>query len=298
MNVPLPPSLSLVAPLGVRLWDPLFESAVTEGLQAWAYDEALPEVRTAGYANRSGVFAFRNLPGRRLLEFGSGDETYWASALAQQRSYTVEVRDPEARFLPFRLPDVRAPWRGLYASDVEPLSPPDVARVPLFSAPTRIASGPFAVVRAELHEPVPSDPTETRPAPWAVVELDVPGREVPVRGMADRNGRVLLLFPYPEPEGGAFVSPPGGAALLAQEWTLPVRVFFTRPEPVPETPDLRATLLAQAPAVAWESDSPFSLPLGETVVRFGLTTVLRSRESATGKDLTYVLITGGGSPPS
>jgi hypothetical protein len=298
MNVPLPPSLGLVAPLGLRLWDPLFERAVTEGLAAWAYDEALPEVRSTGYANRSGVFAFRNLAGRRALEFGSGDAAYWASAIPQQRAYTVEIRDPETRFLPFRLRDVRAPWRGLYSSDLEPASPPDVARVSLFSAPTRIESGPFAVVRAELREPQPGDPKRTRPAPWAIVELDVPGREVPVQGMADRDGRIQLLFPYPEPEGGAFVSPPGGPALLGQEWRLPLRVLFTRPEPVPETPDLRATVLGQAPAVAWESDSPLSAPLDEAVVRFGHTTVLRSRESATGDALTYVLITGGGSPPS
>jgi len=293
MNAPLPPPLGLVAPLGLRLWDPLFESAVTDGLAAWAYDEARPEVRCSGYANRSGVFAFRNLPGRGAVEFGSGDDAYWADALAQQRRYTVEVHDRQARFLPFRLREVRAPWRGLFSSDLEPASPPDVAPVPLFSAPTRVVAEPFAVVRAELRE-TPGD----RPAPWAIVEMDVPGRALPVRGMSDREGRVLLVFPYPEPESGAFVSPPGGSALLAQEWTLPLRVFFTRPAPVPDTPDLRATLLEQAPAVAWMSDATSSLPLETVSVRFGLPTVVRSRESATGEDLTYLLITGGGSPPS
>ncbi len=281
--------LGLVAPLALRFWDAVTDAPVGEGLVVWAHPSGMPWRRVRGLANRSGVYVFHDLPDIRQLEFGAGDEDYW-SHLSAPRSYVVEVEDADHRFQPLRL-EAKAPWRGLFPS-CDLASPPGVPRVPLFSAPNRPVPGAFAVVRAELRE------AETgRPAAWALTEVDVPGRNDPERGLADREGRVAVIFPYPEPDGAISGSPPSSSSLFDQAWTLPVRAFYTPEDPPADVPELCATLLAQNAAVLWEQDPPTGSALTSAVVRFGRETVLRSRKTADGSSLPYLLITGGGSPP-
>ena len=50
------------------------------------------------------------------------------------------------------------------------------------------------------------------PAAWAVLEAHVPGRPV-VRGIADAQGRIALIFAYPEPVTNVLESPPVSSPL-------------------------------------------------------------------------------------
>jgi hypothetical protein len=112
----------------------------------------------------------------------------------------------------------------------------------------------------------------------------------PVRGVADREGRVAVLLPYPEPTPAPArpSSPPypGGTLLLDQEWPVRISVFFEPEMPAPAVPNLRRTL-EQLPAMASIEDAAGTRPLGEQVLRYGQELIVRS-----------VVVTPAGSPPS
>lgn len=239
--------ITRTALLGVRPWDGATGRAVTEGL-------TLTEVRhgVRAVANRSGVFAFHDLPGLRASSFGSGSVDFWASPPAHAR-LVLELADERRRYLGFRF-DADAPVRGLFRETCGPGSPPDleVPGVPLFSAPGRILPGGLAGVRADLW-----DLHADAPAAWAVLEVTAaPGATV--RGVADERGCVLVPLPYPEPPWQTGSPPPTAVALSAQSWTLDLAVRYqaggvgTDPG---APPDLCA-VLSQPPATALASLSP------------------------------------------
>ncbi|NTU85364.1 MAG: hypothetical protein HGA45_39435, partial [Chloroflexales bacterium] len=64
----------IVAPLGVRFWDDAARAVVGEGLLVEAYPAGRPDRRTAGFANRVGVYVLRGLARLREAEGGAGDE--------------------------------------------------------------------------------------------------------------------------------------------------------------------------------------------------------------------------------
>src|SRR5216684_5469045 len=101
-------------------------------------------------------------------------------------------------------------------------SPPDIVGVvPLFSAPNRITAGGLARVSADLW-----DSEAGRPAAWAVLEVWAGGAPA-YRGVADQDGRVAVLFAYPEPPLHAASPPPGGSrALSHQTWPLTLTVRY------------------------------------------------------------------------
>lgn len=286
--------VTLVQPLGLRFWDHVTEAVISDGLLVTAYPVADPGLRTAAYANRSGVYSVRNLPGLREIESGAGDAAFWA-AHPPQFDFVVEVVDTEGRFLPFRLP-VKLPVRGIYAfQDFELASPLDARQlVPLYSAPARMLAAPMAIVRAELYDPI-----RRTPAAWAVVEAEAGGAP-PVRGIADDQGRVLLPFPFPEPQSFGLGSPlrPGGTRLADQMWPVDLKFAYTPQMPPPAIPDL-TEVLKQLPARAWE-DSLLTTPLTGTTLRYGQPVVLRSRSAASppgSTQMSVLLITPAGSPP-
>jgi len=75
--------LTLLQPFGLRFWDQVTQSVVSDGLVVTAWRSAQPEVRTLAWLNRSGVFSFRNLPGLREIENGAGDADFWAQHAPQ-----------------------------------------------------------------------------------------------------------------------------------------------------------------------------------------------------------------------
>lgn len=276
-----------VTPLGIRFWDEAINAAVAEGLEVTVYPSEDAARRAEARPNAIATFVLPRLPGPRFpeQEFGLGDDEFWSRVAP--RAFGVEVRDRRGYYQPFTL-DVKLPFRGLAVpAFVPPTSPPSEV-VALFPTASRPVPAGIAVVRSELYTPVPGREHELQPASWAVLEVQV-GTMPPVRGLADREGRVAILLPYPEPAPPRArpASPPYPAAtpLHAQEWPVRLTAFYEPVTPAPSIPDLRRTL-EQAPAMVWTQDAGGRRPLGDQVLRYGEELIVRS-----------VVVTPAGSPP-
>ena len=286
-----PDRVTLVAPLGVRFWDPVSERVVSDGLIAYAAAAANPRRRVQAVTSPSGVHVFRNLPGLREFENGTGDAPFWARH-PPRLEFIVTVEDLTRQFQPFSF-TVRLPVRDLLPWECDPSgSPPKpIAAVPLFSTPNRAVPGGFAVIRAELWDEVTGSP-----AAWAMVEAQLPAAS-PVRGLADRDGRVALIFPYPEPPGEAIASPPGspphaaGLSMFRQTWDVALSAYYAPRQPAPAAPDLCDALL-QPVATLW-ADETRAQPLGTQILQFGRDLIVRSAGAANGR----LLVSPIGSPP-
>src|SRR5262245_27597003 len=307
-------SLTIVAPLGLRFHDEATGRNVKDGLIVTAYPPENPMRRVRAFANPSGVYALRNLPGLRAVENGRGDDKFWAAPPASG-AFVIEVVDGERRFLPFRF-TVEAPVRGVFVwADPQAGSPPaHPPGVPVFSSASRVAPVGMAALRAELREWRPSDDHVGEPAAWAVLEARLGGRRL-ARGVADDQGRVALIFPYPEPVFDELSSPLGarpfaspgadGPSLREQEWIIELDASYGRLRPAPpssEAPALPAldSFLTQPPADLWE-DSERHQPLLSAPLRFGQELILRSKtfNPAPGpaRYESVLFITPAGSPP-
>jgi len=218
-------------------------------------------------------------------EFGEGDDAFWQQV--RPRPFVVEVIDQRGYYQPFTL-DLMLPFRGhAVPPDVVPASPPTEV-VPLFPTASRPVPAGIAVVRADLRTPIAGSGRPLGPASWAVLEVQV-GTMPPVRGLADREGRVAVLLPYPEPASAPArpSSPPypGGMSLRDQEWPVRLSAFFEPAQPTPVIPNLARTL-EQLPAMVSIENADGARPLGDQVLRYGQELIVRS-----------VVVTPAGSPP-
>jgi hypothetical protein len=281
--------LSRVTPLGLRFWDEAAHAVVTDGLVVDVYPASQPQRRTSAFPNRSGTFVVTQLPGPRVPseEFGEGDRAFWSSV--RPRPFVIEVSDRRGYYQPFTL-DLLLPNMGLATPPfVTPASPPSEV-IPLFPTASRPVPAGAAIVRAELQTPVPrpNGSVGRGPASWALLEVQV-GTAPPVRGVADHEGRVAVLLPYPEPTASPArpTSPPypAGTSLQEQEWPVRLTVFFESATPTPDILVLRRTL-EQRPAMAWIEDAGGTRPLGDQVLRYGQELIVRS-----------VVVASAGSPP-
>ena len=115
-------------------------------------------------------------------------------------------------------------------------------RIPLFSAPARPTPEPLAVVRAQMR-----DADSGRVAAWALLGLEIGGEPVGL-GLADREGRVAVHFPYPEPPRTPLSSPPEARSDF--RWIVGLTAYASSSSPpvpaadAPGIPDL-ADVLAQ-----------------------------------------------------
>jgi len=281
--------LTSVAPLGLRFHDATTGQAIGDGLDVSAYPFGQPNAARPMFPNRRGVFVLHHAAGLRTLENGAGDDDYWNN-LPPKKNFVIEVRDLEDRFLPFQFV-AALPNRGVFEWQDPVLgSPPSTNKsVPLFSSPARPAPAGMAVVRADLWDP--KRETSGAEAASAVLELYDNDRFV-ARGIADQQGRVAVMFPYPAPKSFAPSSPPGsplgsppravGPALTDQVWTFRVRALYAvqSPPQIPSSdalPDLRA-VLSQPLAVIW-ADEAQTDQLLEVAVQFGQPLILKSRSS-------------------
>jgi hypothetical protein len=279
--------LSSVTPLAVRFRDEATRSYVTDRLNVTVYPAALPELRTPGIANPSGVYVFRNLPGLRDFEQGNGDDAFWAALTpGTQRDFVLEVRDPAGRYLPFKLA-VKLPHRGVLGID-DTSSPPNAPYLPLFPSPSRFAPDGMIALRADIVEDAVGQP----PAAWALVTAKA-GEQRLMTGMADANGHVMLPLLYPKPV--ITLGSPGSVntPLTQQEWAVDFTVHYRRRDPVPELPDL-ADVLAQPAATAWAETLP-PTPWTRATLQFGRELTLTT--TAGGTRTPALLITPAGSPP-
>lgn len=218
--------LAVACPLGIRFRDAATQAFVSDGLlvEARRPDDPYaqdPRRRWPAVVNRSGVFAFHHLPGLRDFEQRREDAAA-VVPVPTPRTFVVEVTDTRGWFLPCQFA-VTAPALaegGTWETASPPSGPWRV--VDLYSAPGRPVPGGCAVVRADLAEW-----ESRRPAAWAVVEISTPIRErwVRARGVADRDGHLAILFPYPETID-AVSSPVGGPKLLSeQSWPMQFRAW-------------------------------------------------------------------------
>lgn len=302
MTLPAAASLSRVTPLGVRLRDDLTGRPVVDGLSVRAWPRGEPWRQVQARLNHGEVWCLHDLPGLRDLEFGAGDDAYWAS-LPRRLPFIVEVIDAQGRYLPLCF-EALAPHRGLFTlacgPGLSPLSPPPGGArdgVTLRSSPTRRQQAGVTIVRAELW-----DDAARRPAAWAVLEARTPGAaargDPPALSVADGRGRVavhLLLDDDRDLDGGPLDSPlgPAPAPLPARTFAVDLALRYdgsiVPPSPPPPTaagprggtplPDLCAAL-RQAPGRLWERRGMAPLSLGRATLRFGADNVLRSTSIA------------------
>ncbi len=281
--------LTLTAPFGVRFWDVAANAPAEPDLSVIAFPSSLPELARTATRSPGGVYSFSGLPGLRAAENGAGDDAYW-SAHPPVLPYTIRVTDPALRYLSIQFSTL-LPVRGLFATWESPLSPaltPAPDWVPLFSSPARTLPGPSGVVRATLQ-----DDSLQAPARWALFSIQAPG--VPLTwALADDRGLVSLYQPYPEPVPSASSSPLTAPQLTSQTWTVSAAVFYSRIGTTNGVPDLK-DIVQQDAAFIWR-DSAHTSPLNEFPLSFGSDLVCRSLDSATGRQLSVLLITSPVSP--
>ena len=250
----------LSAPLGIGFWDTVTDVLVDHGLSVSLRPRHVAEPRLRSSVNARGIHVFHGLPGFPAQTLVT-DEPVGTSPPAARR-FTFDVADDDHRFLPFSF-DADCPVSGLFVPACIQDSPPQSAYVPLFSSATRIAPGGMATVRAELR-----DANSDAPAAWAVVRAEYQGRELG-RGVADADGKLVLIFSYPEP---AVLSPP-----TVYPWRWSIRLHATYATPigvVPSTPSLCA-VLGQPPASLLLDASP-AVELGEQSLEFGRELIVTS----------------------
>ena len=267
--------LTRVAPFGVRFWDAVTNRVVSDDLSVTAYLPGDPSRRFAAMPNRSGVYVLHHAPGLSAFTFGVGDEAFWSNQ-SPPRSFVIEVNDVQGRFQPMAF-TAALPRQGIFAWEEPHTSPPRSVQpaVPLYSAPTRTVPGGMAVVRADLW-----DAANDRPAAWAIVEAWSES-QVLTHAMADAQGRVAMIFPYPEAQSGSLSSPlgsplGGGPRLLSdQTWPLRFGVFYSPRTPTPRAPFLEE-VSQQAPVTLLETLSP-PTPLPEIHLTFGKELIMKSQ---------------------
>jgi hypothetical protein len=301
--------------LGVRFWDPVLRRTISDGLKVSAYPAMNPRLRSEAVPNPSGVYGFHNLPGLRdfALREIKRPEQQWKDVDPRTpplhgKRYIVEVTDNrdwrllpffrDWRFLPFLLNVTVPVQEGIWPwSCALSGSSPDTGSsfVPLFSSPTRSIPAGMAAIRAELR-----DPNAKQPAAWALLEARYQG--VPLaRGLADAKGRIVLIFPYPEPARLEF-SPPVGSPprersipLRMQQWRIDLQAFYTPDPNPPAIPDLEIIACTQPPAKLWEEET-LNTPLTGTAITFGDEKIIRTKKAG-GETLPELYITSAVSPP-
>lgn len=244
--------VSIIAPLGIRFWDPAFDVQVSHGLTVRAYPAGTHDFATTAVCTPSGIFAFRGLPGMHDIEYPQSNPDSPGS-LPATAQFLIEVTDATENFLPAAF-TVGVPFKGIFPTDLpqgqNAVAPPGFY---LFSAPTRSASSTVAMASAQLSELI--DSTTEQPASYAVMEIDTPDGDTWV-GLADQRGMLALLFTYPTFTGtsSAVSSVVPSAAVPQQSWPVTVRVRYQPSAlsfpPGSRVPEMRS-VLAQAPAVIW-----------------------------------------------
>lgn len=268
--------ISLVAPLGLCFHDAATGERVVDGLSVSVYPAAqtIWKKRTAARPNPSGVYVLHKADGLGEFTRGAGDAEFWAKN-PPQKSFIAEVFDNENRFQPFQF-SLKLPVKGIFRWENIPSVSPNKSApsIPLYSAPTRKVLGGMSVIRAELRE------NNEKAASFAVLEAHRNSNLI-ARGIADRNGQIVLMFPALSPSSDATRN-----SLADQEPKLDLtlkyepEVFQTSPPLSTQTseevlPDLRL-VLAQANGTLWANAGKTEI-FTTAVLKIGKELILRSR---------------------
>lgn len=295
-------------PLGIRFWDAALDVPVTEPLtvHAWLRGSLYPPTRAVRASN--GIYAFHALPGQADAERPARGEEH-PERVGPEREYAIAVDDPAGRYLPVAF-TVTLPlgYRGVFLepADTTAASPPaPLGRAYLFPAVGRPAPRGIAAIHATLVDEATVGSTDVRPAAWAVLTATLGGEAY--TGIADAEGRVVVMLPFPTPERLRQGSPPvdtreaSWPVTLSAAWE-PAALrypFPARGELNPawaDRPSLKSILYEQGPAPVRvdESEAPV-LEWTETLVH-GRELVLRTTLAGGARDAT-VWIAAGASPP-
>ena len=280
--------ITIVTPFGVRFCDYVTGEVVSEGLSIVAYPRGNPRRTVSGMINRRGVFTFRGLPGMHDIENGKGDDQFW-DTISPPKEFIIQARDQRGRFQPFQF-DAFLPIKNLYQWEALPRTSPQATLpyVPLYPSPARPALTGFGVVRSELW-----DGLNNCPAAWAMVEVRMEG-ELKGRSFADKNGRIAVLFAYPEPADHSATSPPVSPSVIPltrysdSKWNVQLTAYYSPTRDVPSVPDL-VVVHEQTPAAIGLNDSS-SLTELDLILEFGKECIVKSSSKS------ELLIIPAGSP--
>jgi hypothetical protein len=266
-----------VAPLGLRFWDALTNTFISDGLQVQAVPKLVSGVfygqPIPAFANRTGVFVFQGLPGLREQEFGAGDDAYWNKP-PEQKEYLISVEDKLRRFLPFQMA-LKAPVKGIVdfsspgGKPAPKLASQPQGVVPLFSSPGRSVPGAVAILRAGIVR------VAGNPARWAMVEAYSKNKII-ARGMTDGAGQLGLFFPYPKIVLNNPMDP--RPPLTEQTWPVDLKVFSALSPPPGEQPDL-AVVVDQPQANPLRELAP-NKPLQTLELTFGQELIVKTKNQS------------------
>ncbi len=285
-------TIDVFTPLGVRFWDPVTNSQVADGLDVAARPVSNPARRIPSFKTRSGIYAFRNLPGLRRHE-----QNQPPTSPPERVEYIIEVNDPADRYVDvgFRVPLPLG--RGIFPTDFVSSGSPAIAPrgVNLYPAATRTAPSMMAVVRGDLIDQLTRQPAANAFVRAITAEGDV------WESIADARGRFAVLLPYPEIAGGLGNSPSigSGLSLADQTWELLLQVHYepARVEPI----DLVDTTTYSYPSILRQAQStvfPRAPEDGGNPENDLQLTLAFGRElTATTAGLSELLVNPVGSPP-
>lgn len=287
---------------GFRVWDIAAATQLVDGLKIDVTTGAQTSLRRRAFVNRSGIYSASGLPGLSQVELNKDDPVLGNKP---PRRFKVEVFDPADRYLPFSfnadLPvtsDEYRQTRGLFNWNMPWTSPPQPfvflneegaspvlmnKHVPLFSTPSRPVPGSLAVVRAQLRE-FGTD----RPAAWCLVTVSI---DTVIRGigLADQEGRIAILFPYPERSLSSPLS-----AKNAFSWSIELTAYY-----VPYPADTAASMIPDLADVFMQLNSPCTLfystasppqALSALPLEYRVPLTVRTEITATGKPSSFLFV--------
>lgn len=251
--------------LGVMFRDGVNGQVVRDGLQVSLKDPKQPHLpRQQLVVNGFGVFVAHQVSRLR---------TPVASSPTATRRYTLNVEDPQGRYLPLTIP-ADLPTEGLFEPACLSTSPgATMPHVPLYSAASRTASAGHAEVRVDLR--MASDPDAA--VAWARLELWLADTNILLaEGLADERGSALLLCALPALRDPPLRASPPGAPL--GNWPVKLRAFWSPAIAQATAPDLCS--LHSLPEVALLQNVAPPRPLAPTLLTGGLPLVIRSDGSS------------------
>jgi hypothetical protein len=268
------------APLGVYFWNPSTNLPITDGLSVTVVSLADPRIRILAVPNPSNVYVIHAFPGlpRDGAAYPQPDDAPMSPppSTPTGRPIRIEVRDPAGHYLPVDLLGA-IPAYGLFAPTCATASPPDSPLAParavnLYPGAAQPTTGARAVVRADLR-----DAATDRPVAWALASVVYRGATLG-RAVSDADGRLTLVFPFPELATPRIVASPAPATppTLRSMATWDVSLHITSSPAVSNStvPEFCA-LHAQATARVLAARSP-TIDLTDISIGLGRETVVRS----------------------
>lgn len=263
--------LLIRTPIGLRFWDHGAGKAVNDHLEVKTWPREGGQSPIHAMRNPSGIYSFHGLPGLRDWEYPIKDEELGASP-PFSKQFIVKIEDTQRRFLNVAaIMEAPQPDDRIFVSNVE--SPVEADKgFRLFSAPTRSATSYLAMIRAYLW-----DKSKNKAASYAVLKVSFNGNAW--TGIADENGMIAVLFPYPIIMRSLDVSPPSSRIPLhEQSWEIKVRAFYGGTDmthlPYAKLPNL-AHILKQTQVKIYETEVNFKDELSVTLT-IGQELVLRT----------------------